>query len=293
MKAFLFVLAALFVVGCAKKEVPLPRPWGVHRYEFSMEPIDVVVPCATKDKRTLDLCISALKKQAQGIRRIIVVSKEPLTDQAEWFDEALYPFSKEDIARVIFSDNGAEAKSFLESPKTRAGWILQQLLKLYAPYVIPDISSNVLIVDADVMLMEPVAFRTSVGEPYFNMGTEYHPPYFAHMARLLPGLRRVVQEHSGITHYMLFQRPVLTDLFAHLKMHHGVEPWIALCRSIDPEEVYGSCLSEYEIYFNFIQLRSDQAHLRRQKYIDVPDPRAAIIQYEHQGYSYITSHLYL
>jgi hypothetical protein len=277
-----FLLCAHFLEGTLNKKV----------YSFSSEPIDVVIPCAPKDRATLDLCIRGIRKYGENIRRIIVVSKEQLTNEAEWFNETNYPFTKEDLAYEIFRGQKAKIKKFLSSKHPRIGWILQQFLKLYAPFVIPGISSNVLIVDADVIFLKPTSFMNEKGEPFFNVGDEYHIPYFEHMQRVLPDLVKVQKEYSGITHHMLFQKPVLEDLFSLISERHRLVAWKALCRAIDPKQAKHSSLSEYEIYFNFAQLRSDQVVLRPLRFKNI-FPLDDIKQYKTKNYNYITSHNYL
>lgn len=232
-----------------------------HRaYQFLHDPIDVVIVCHEKDLRTLGLAIEGIKKNID-FRDIFVVSKEPLTQEARWFDEAQFPFTKQTVAMEIFG-NQEQAVAFLNHPKTRIGWIYQQLCKLYALFVIPDISSNVLVVDADTIFLRPVRFQDDVGAPLFNVGTEYHMPYFEHIARLIPGLKKVYPDKSGITHHMLFQRCIMEDLFATIRDIHDEEPWKALCHAIDHGALYGSALSEYELYFNFACMQTDQVRIR-------------------------------
>ncbi len=231
-------------------------------YPFTTDPIDVVIPCDEKDLLTLDLCIDGIRKQCKQVRRVIVVSQKKLTDKAEWFDERLYPFQKADIALAIFNGDIKAARNYM-SGWNRLGWIYQQLLKLYAPYVIPEISSNVLVLDSDTIFLNPVQFINSEGEPYFTAAGEHIEPYFEHMKCLLPWLKRETS-YSGICHHMLFQKCVLDDLFHLIEEQHHKTPWKAISGCITS---YGwACLSEYEIYFNFIQARSDQAHIRLLKW---------------------------
>lgn len=111
---------------------------------------------------------------------------------------------------------------------------------------------------------------TADGEPYFIPGREHISQYFEHAGRLLPDLKRVHPARSGIAHHMLFQKPVLEDLFQLVKERHNTEMWRALCRCVNLDHVDFVCMSEYEIYFNFIQLRSDQAHINSAKWTELP-----------------------
>ncbi len=240
------------------------------KYILSSEPIDVIFVCHAKDARTLNLAIDGIKKNGQNVRRVIVISSEKLTDQAEWFDEALFPFTKEILALEIFKGSEQEANDLVAKPnpsglvakRPRIGWIYQQLLKLYAPFVVPGISSNVLAVDADTVFLRPVAFINEQGQSLFNTGKECHVPYFKHAARLLPGFKRQYMQHSGVCHHMLFQRSILEDLFTVISSVHKTEVWRAICRCIDLKELHKCALSEYEIYFNFAFARTEQVKVR-------------------------------
>lgn len=248
--------------------------WDTHSfekvvYDLHTDPIDVVIPCAPKDVLTLEKCIEGIQKNGKNIRRIIVVSKEKLTSSAEWFSEELFPFSKKDVALEIFKGNEREAQAFIDSPKTRIGWIFQQLLKFYIPFVIPDISRNVLILDSDVIFLNPVTFVNEKGIASFIPATEYVKEYFDHASKFLPGLRRVQMGKSGIAHHMLFQKEVLEDLFHLVETYHQKDLWKAMCFCIDMNELYKSSMSEYEIYFNFIQLRTNQWHLSNARWMQI------------------------
>lgn len=243
--------------------------WEKVVYPLTTEPIDVIIPCCAKDLETLELCIEKIREYGANLRRVIVVSEKRLTNKAEWFSEEKFPFSKEMIALEIFQGDRIGAQEFLDAPETRIGWIYQQFLKLYAPFVIPDLSNNVLVLDADVIFIQPVSFLGKQGEPFFSFSSEVAQEYIDHASRLLPAFERIHPDKSGIAHHMLFQRPILEDLFAVIEKKHGVEVWKALARCIALKDIYSSAMSEYEIYFNFAFLRTDQATLRALRCVNV------------------------
>ncbi|MBI3508312.1 MAG: hypothetical protein HY069_01565, partial [Chlamydiia bacterium] len=232
-------------------------------FPLTTDPIDVVIPCAPKDAITLERCITGIQKNGAHLGRIIVVSKEKMTDRAEWFSEDAFPFTKEQIAHEAFHGDESAAYEFIHRRETRIGWLFQQLLKFYAPFVIPDLSPNVLILDADVIFLKPVTFMNDKGEPYFTPSSEpIHAPYFEHGERLIPGWHRVYPQVSGIAHHMLFQRCILEDLFQTIRQTHGEEPWKAICHTLDLEAIGFAAMSEYELYFNYTQLRTKQGSVR-------------------------------
>lgn len=254
-------------------------------YSFSEDPIDVVIPSTEKDKDTLELCIEGIKANCRNIRRVIVVSPSKLTDKAEWFDEKKYPFSKFDIALEIFHQNHEMAR------RHNMGWFYQQLLKLYAPYVIPGISTNVLIVDSDTIFLKPVEFLGESGAGFLNPGTEYHPPYFAHINRLIPGLKKYSTQDSGISHHMLFQKCVLDDLFNTIESKHKVPTWKAFCKCVDLSQSFFAA-SEYELYFNFVLSKNDQVKIRPLKWANTSRLKD-INKFKEEGYDYISCHSWM
>lgn len=259
------------------------------KYKFTNDPIDVVIPCIKKDKRTLDLAISGIKENGYNIRNVYLVAPECLSTNAIWIDEKSFPFTQKDIAMQIFDNNESEANEYMSSKDSRTGWIYQQLLKFYAPFFISGISQNVLILDADTVFLKPVKFQAQSGAALFNPSPEYYPPYFEHAYRVIPGFRKIFAQYSGVSHHMLFQKCVLEDLFQLIKKIHKVEPWIALVKNIDKKDLFGSGLSEYEIYFNFVFSRDGQVQIRSLKWAESGNLKK-LQQYKDSGYDYVSFH---
>lgn len=284
-------LLALFTVNVFAEAMQQCVPHSRCIYHFTADPIDVVIPCTLKDLPTLEHCISGIRKNGENIRRVIVVSDQRLSSSAEWFNETQYPFSKWNIARQI-CDSEAAAETYIRAPNSRIGWIYQQFLKLYAPLVIPDISSNVLVLDADTIFLNRVTFlgRENVG--LYNPGFEYHPPYFEHAQRVIPGFKKVFPRFSGICHHMLFQKSVLMDLLNTIEKIHGDSAWKSLCTCIDKREIFDSCMSEYELYFNFVFSRTKQVRIRHLKWIEISSLER-LSKLGEEGYHYASCHAYM
>ena len=262
-------------------------------YQFTAEPIDVVIPAIEKDLATLNLCIDGIRQNGKNIRNIYVVSDKPLTHKARWFDEKKYPFSKYDIALQIFGTE-KKARKYLKDPINRIGWILQQFLKLYAPFVIPGISSNILLLDADTIFLNPVSFLNEKSEPLFNPSGEYWQDYFDHAQKLIEGFKKLHRNYSGISHHMLIQKSVIANLFNTIESQHHMDTWKAFCKFIKliPRKkkiISGQAMSEYEIYFNFILSTSSQGHIRPLKWAE-PRYLEEIPRYKAENYDYVSCH---
>lgn len=260
-------------------------------YPLIDEPIDVVIPSHPKDTETLDLCIKGIRKNCKNVRRIIVVSAEKLTDSCEWFDEKNFPFSLDDVLKEIGRGSKRRGEAFFKYHYRPAGWYLQMLLKLYAPFVIPDISSNVLVIDADAIFLNPVEFLNDQNGALFCFSTlRAKRRYLDHAARLVPGYERVYPNAYSVCHHMLFQKAILEDLFATVENAHGKPLWLAFCHCIDIYGIGGA--SEYEIYYNFALRKTDQVALRELKWRN-----SAFLekrkQFKREGFHFVAFHTYM
>lgn len=264
---------------------------GKVEYHLADDPIDVVIVSHPKDKGTLDLCIDGIRENCKNIGRVIVVSSEKLTDKCEWFDEKDYPFSIEDVLTAIGKGDKSKSKKYFKTHYRPVGWYLQMLLKLYAPFVIPGISSNVLVIDADTIFMNPVEFLNDSNGGLFCYSTlRAKNRYLQHAGRLVPGYKRVYSKVYSVCHHMLFQRAILEDLFNTVEQHHKTSFWNAFCDCVDIDGIGGA--SEYEIYYNFALRRTNQVELRKLKWKN----SGSIEQrnrYKKNGYHFVSFHTYM
>ena len=216
--------------------------------------IDVVVPCHAKDEELLAHSVRSLRLQCKQIRKIIVVSERRLLPPSEagWFPESAFRFTKQDMG---------------------SGWRYQQALKLHAPFVIPNLAEDVLLVDADTVWHRPVTFVTEDGKGLYSLGRTPHDvagydAFFTDV--LLPlGLRRHRPGRTAIAHHMLFQRSVLAQLFADLGRQFGRPIWNGFARGKP---------SEWELYYNFAVTRCADRVVERELRFAVTGSIAEAIQ---------------
>ena len=204
---------------------------------------DIVIPVGPKDIAQIKEQIRYTKLNILGYRNIYIISYDP-TLQIEGcitIQETLFPFSMDTIVSI-------------HGKKDRNGWYLQQLLKLYAGSVIPDIMEKYLIIDSDTYFLKPTTF-VHQGKCLYAFGSENHRPYFNHMARLHSTLRKIDGSKSGICHHMIFEQQYIRELFKMIEDAHNNEPfYMTFLKQVDPGEITTSGASEYEIYFNYMML---------------------------------------
>lgn len=240
--------------------------------------LDVIIPAAPEDDSILELCIKGVRENVVGVNRVILVSPTPRDGGDVWIGDSEFPISKEDVGYVM-------------GKNWRNGWYYQQLLKLYAPEVVENLTTKYLVVDADTVFLRPVEFFDEVGRTLFAPASEFHMPYFEHMARLHPTFRREFRHVSGVAHHMLFDQEILGELFRMVETQHEIPFWNAFLCCVDPAQDLQSGASEYEIYFNFMFSRyREKAALRPLRWANVREP--ALELFRDDGYDYISIHRY-
>ncbi len=280
-----FLCLHLFIDAAEKNHLS-----KVH-YHFANDPIDAVIVCHPKDQETLNYCIEGIRENCQQVRRIIVVSPIQLTDKCEWFDEKNFPFTKEDVVLAIGRGDQATADKYFHKHWRPPGWYFQQLLKLYAPFIIPGISSNVLIVDADTVFLNPVKFLNhSLGGLFCFSDLTAKQRYLKFAERLVPGVKRIAPKAYGVCHHMLFQRPILEDLFKIVEKHYHTEFWNAFCSCVNLYHDKGA--SEYQAYYTFALNRTKQVGVRKLKWTNSAE-LSQRSYFKSLGYHFVSFHDYM
>ena len=207
-------------------------------YETSR--FDIVIPVGPNDISVIENQITYTKKNVIGYRNIYIIHCDP-TIKIEGciiIPESIFPFSIQTVA---------DYHGKLE----RNGWYLQQLLKLYAGFVIPDILSKYLVIDSDTFFLKPTTFIQD-GKCLYNYGREYHIPYFIHMQKLHNTFIKRANV-SGICHHMIFETAYVKEIFDLIEKTHNEQFYKVFLKQVT--ETSGSGASEYEMYFNYILQR--------------------------------------
>jgi hypothetical protein len=238
--------------------------------------IDAVIPLGPKDAGLAEFCARAIRRNIADLRSIwVVCAKDPEIPGTIFVDERRFPFSLDTVRAAL-------------GVSDRAGWYLQQLIKLYMAQAVPDIAPRYLVVDADTLFLRPCSFVED-GRAVLNFGSEFHPPYFAHMARMHPGLQKLTA-FSGITHCMLFDRAWVAELFDLVEQQHpGRSFWQSFLAEVDPEQREKSGASEYETYFNFcLSAHASEVVVKKLHWANLTN----VAEIDAKRYDYVSLHWY-
>ena len=239
---------------------------------------DVVICVGPNDNDIIKSMIPYSKKNIIGYRNIYLVCANPTIniEGTITIDEKIFPFNINDLIQKFGKHN-------------RNGWYLQQLLKIYSGNVIPGILSNYLIVDSDTHFLKPTSFIDRDGKYIYTTGTEYHKPYFNHMNKLHPSLKKA-HPCSGIVHHMIVNNNILNALIKIVETNHNNNPfWKIFINMVDPVDFPHSGASEYEIYFNYMNIYHQNDIIIR----ELNWKNASSINNDNKDCDYVSIHWYM
>ena len=241
--------------------------------------IDIVIPIGPNDMNKINNQIEYTKKNIVGYRTIYLISYDNSLkiDDCITIPENIFPFSLETVVKY-------------HGKLSRNGWYYQQLLKLYAGFVIPDILDKYLVIDADTFFLKPITFYEN-GKALYNYGTEHHKPYFIHMEKLHPELKRIDGSKSGICHHMLFETKYIKELFKMVESNHSDEKseefYDIFLKNVDETDYEKAGASEYEIYFNYMLCKyPDNIQIRKLNWKNVNNLNDL-------NYDYVSNHWHM
>lgn len=239
---------------------------------------DIVIPLGPNELSRIDNNVEYIKQNIIGYRNIYLVSyrQDIHIPGCITIYETFFPFTKKDIQSYFSREFGL----------SRGGWYLQQLLKLYAGFCIPNILKNYLVLDADLFILNPLEFMQD-GKFLFGTGDEYYIPYFVHMEKLHPDLKKMHSE-SGICHHMMFHVPYVKEMFELVENNHNGKPfWKIFLENVIDGEMSGA--SEYEMYFNFmIKNHPEDMIIRHLNWANVSSRNPTYNAANYNGYDYVS-----
>jgi hypothetical protein len=235
---------------------------------------DIAICVGPNDANIISKQIEYTKNNIIGYRNIYLICYDPtiIIDGCITINENIFPFSLETVSNM-------------HGKLDRNGWYLQQLLKLYALITIPEMLERCLVIDADTFFLKPTTFIKN-NKCLYNIGSEYHRPYFQHMIKLDESLIKVDNTKSGITHHMMFEKTYINKLINKIEQKHNDKFYNVFLKMVT--EFMGAGASEYEIYFNYmLKNYNDKIELRRLKWANTNslDVRA--------DFDYISYHWYM
>jgi len=218
---------------------------------------DIVILLGPNDIDQINRQLEYNKKNVIGYRNIYIIPYDPNIqfEGCITIPEKMFPFN-------IWSVYNFHGKT------NRGSWYLQQLFKLYAGSVIPDILERYLVIDSDTIFLKPTTFIQD-GLCLLNYSDEFWGEYFLFMERLHPSFKKM-HEKSGVCHHMMFEKKYVKEMIEMVEKHnHNHYFYDIFLYKVDQNYILGSGASEYELYFNYmLNYHSDKIILRKLNFIN-------------------------
>lgn len=151
-----------------------------------------------------------------------------------------------------------------EVPRGGVGWYYQQFLKFELARRCSD--EYYMTWDGDTIPCRPVKMFAENGRPYLDNKNEYHELYFTTMAKLVPGLRKMLRS-SFISEHMMFHVQTVNELLDDIEGNtelKGTAYWEKIIRAIDPLQMHQSAFSEFETYGTYVALKHPELYRIRE-----------------------------
>lgn len=218
------------------------RVWcyAPRRFPASDKPLTVLIPLASKDIGNARKAIASLRRHLLHPVAEIVVAGQDRDDVRAFCAEAGARY----INELDVLPERAKARRDDGAPVVN-GWVRQQLLKLLSFHYLDAV--NVFVSDSDTFLMRDISLVDGDRQLLF-LSDEYTGRYHVMTTRLLGPVRR--HPRSFIAHQMLLRRELMEALEARVLEVRGVSLIDAILDDIDLATQ--SCLSEYELYGNYL-----------------------------------------
>lgn len=209
--------------------------------------MDIVIPFHPKDFGTIEECLLSIKKYVKKYNNIYIVShKDHNFAGTKWINLDNFPFNGDSVIKK----HGKTKKN---------GWYLQQLIKLYAVLCIPNATSTIVVIDSDIIFCNDIyLYDDDVNLPNLNIQydvikgkAQCHQPYFHHMKKLHPSLKRMHTNITGINQVFPIKKNIILDLFKMVEDYHNnkYKFWELFLMLSDGN---ASDASEFEILMNYI-----------------------------------------
>lgn len=140
-----------------------------------------------------------------------------------------------------------QLESIRQRFKSRAGWVIQQILKV--EYVSRSTAPGVLVVDSDTILLSKREWLTEDLRQILCPSWEWHEPYYAFLVRL--GFDRRNLKHSFIAHHMLMQPKYMREARAFVAWQETDVLIRYLIDNADSNQSSPFCV-EFELYAQFM-----------------------------------------
>jgi len=207
--------------------------------------IDAVIPCHSKDRDTVELCIKGCRKNIIGLRNIYLI-----TNDVNMRPPGVTTLDENKLFGNEVTKDKIETRWKNKCPENadRAGWLFQQFLKLGSCYTINDLTENYIILDSDVTFLKKVHFFEG-DKILISPSNEYHKPYFDFYERLFD--KPADREWPFVSHHIPVRKTLLKEFIKAIEKRTQKKWYDVILDNIDYKK--RGCFSEYETFGHYLK----------------------------------------
>jgi hypothetical protein len=212
-----------------------------------MEPLHYVLVAERSVLPSIDAVVGGLEKNGAPSAISIVVPRiqVPLFEATRCRQHAVIPEDK-----ILPSWPLSRVRALLPRQPGRAGWYLQQFLKL--SFGMRNGIERYVVWDADTVMLRRPPFWIAGDRLNLTSAREHHQPYFDTYQRLFGEAPKL--SVSVIAQYMPIETSVVREMCAEIEARQGRDWLEAILRGLPGESP--SEFSEYETYANYLERRT-------------------------------------
>lgn len=150
-------------------------------------------------------------------------------------------------------DHIADIIEEISGRRERAGWYLQQFLKMAWSYRCED--KGYVVIDADTVPLNRLDFISAEGKYLLTQKIEYNEPYFETIKALFNGNVIRQGKFSFIAENMIFDCACVKELISDIESNSqlkGEKFYEKILYAINPKDLLASGFSEFETYGNYM-----------------------------------------
>jgi hypothetical protein len=266
----------------------LPILSDIGKEDF-MPAIEILFVCAGKDLKLLPLAVeaalNATKQHPLHGVTIVVPERDLIHAQNIVFQKDQQVTIMSETVKIPQHINRRIREVF----HSRAGWVIQQILKVLC--VSDSTAPGVLVCDSDTILALNRVWFNNAGHQILTPSWEYRAEYYNFLAEL--GLGSGKPEFTFVSHHMLMQPKFMLEARNYVDWRNLEDIVNTLIKDYDDSNLSPFCI-EFELYAQYmLEFRHNKIHLVKWSNISLARDKQHKLQELKKKYASVSLHDYL
>lgn len=218
---------------------------------------DIIILASEKNVEMLNHNVPWIYKNIEH-NQIYIIANQRNKERIDSIPYVIF-FDETNVYPGLSYDSVADIIETIAGERKRAGWYLQQFIKMAWASICK--SECYITIDADTFPLNPITYIDEAGKYLLTQKIEFHQPYFDSIDRLFNGRINRIGNFSFIAENMVFDVEVMKEMLCEISNNDnipGTNFFEKILYSINKEDILKSGFSEFETYGNYISIRHPQ-----------------------------------